>query len=240
MQDAACMPRREKILLAWNGGLLCAVSLFELKSPEYQIEGLISVVLESGNRLPASSVREELLEKQAESLELPLIKVRIGEQASAEEYESRFHEAIRSHAKMKLKGIAFPDLTSNDTKTHRDQMLEKNNLRSVFPLWQWKPDMVIKAFMGLGYKAVVTAVDLKKMPISFVGREFNKSFLSDIPVGLDPCGEAGEFQTFVYDGPFFQRTIQLAAGQIIESAGMGYQELSLKATTKPGDNKKYV
>lgn len=220
------MGKRAKVLLSWSGGKDSVVSFFELKSPEYTMKGLITTVLQDEQLAQAHRVPLTLIEKQAESLEMPLITVPVSAKPSNDEYETKWATALNPLKKtMKLDGVAFGDLHLEDIKAYREKMLSKIQMNAFFPIWGWASKDVLKAYFGLGYKAIVVAVDTKKLSANFVGRLFDPDFVEDLPSSVDPCGENGEFHTFVYDGPFFQRTVEYSLGNKYEKDGVAYQEL---------------
>jgi uncharacterized protein (TIGR00290 family) len=228
MQCLYSVGKRAKVLLSWSGGKDSVVTFFELKSPEYAVKGLISTVLQDEQVVQMHRVPLALIEKQAESLELPLITVPVSSNPSNDEYESKWATALNPLKKsLKLDGVAFGDLFLEDIKTYREQSLSKIGMQSHFPIWGWSSKEVLKAFFGLGFKAIVVAVDTKKLSPNFVGRMFDLDFVEDLPAGIDPCGENGEFHTFVFDGPFFQKTVNFSLGEKYEKDNFAYQELKL-------------
>ncbi len=222
--------KKQKVLLSWSGGKDSVVSLFELKSPEFKLQGLVTNVDESSNRCKAHQVRMELIEAQALSLEMPLIKVSLSEGAPNTEFETKLSDALKPAKKKGLEGIAFGDLHLEDLRKYREEALSKMELKAVFPVWKWSSEEVLKVFLGLGYKGIVVAVDTKKLPLAFVGRPYDREFVNSLPSSVDPCGENGEFHTFVYDGPFFQQTIHFDKVQVYEKNGIGYQDLKLRTS----------
>ncbi len=221
------MPKKEKVLLSWSGGKNSAVSLFEVKSPDYKLNGLIATVYEDDQSLQGHGVSKTLLMKQAEALEIPLLIIPTPRGASSETYQNRMGEFLKPLQKKGLEGLVFGDLSLEDVRAQRERMMGGLGLNAHFPLWKWGSKEALRVFFSLGFKAIVSSVDLKHLPLTFVGREFDQDFLDDIPSGVDPSGERGEFHTFVYDGPFFQRRIELKRGEIIEAGGFGYLELSV-------------
>lgn len=216
--------KKEKVLLSWAGGKESAVSLFELKSPEFKIKGLISVASENEKRLPRSGIALDLVSKQAESLEIPLTKVLVPENEGSGAQSRRLEEELEAFKAGGGQGVAFGDISSLDSKGAHELLLQRVGLNLVLPVWKWKNQEVLRVFLGLGFKTIVTAVNLKKLPATFVGRIFDQEFVDSLPPSIDPCGENGEFHTFVYDGPFFQKKIELTPGNRFEKAGYLYQD----------------
>ena len=220
------MPRkREKLILSWSGGKDSALCLFELKCPDYDLAGLLTTVVENTGRVKMHDVRQELIDAQAGSLELPITKVFVSENCSNEEYEAKMGEAFKKFQDEGVKYVAFGDLFLEDIRKYRDKLLAKYGLKGVYPLWKWKSHQIQQAVFGLGYKAVVTSVDLKKLPKTFVGRAYDKDFLDDLPTAIDPCGENGEFHTFVYNGLLFQEEVKFSLGDIYQKDTFAFQDL---------------
>lgn len=221
--------RRKKIILSWSGGKESALSLFELKSPEWEIVGLLTTFVE-GNppRVQMQELPIEIIRAQAASLQLPLHEVLLPPQASNAVYEQKLGEKIQQLKKEEgLRAIAFGDRHLQDVRDYRDQFFSSLEIETAYPVWGWKPDFVRQAFAGLGHQAVVHCIEKSKIPPAFLGRLYNSSFVDDLPRGVDECGENGEFHTFVFDGPFFQSRVPFSAGQVYEKAGFVYQEILL-------------
>jgi uncharacterized protein (TIGR00290 family) len=212
--------KKEKVLLSWAGGKESAVSLFELKSPEFKIKGLCTVASEPDFRLPKSGIKLDHVIKQAESLEMPLRKIIVGSHEGLGLTSKIHEEELEAFKKEGGQGIAFGDQSSNDLKTAHELLCQRTALSAFFPVWKWKKEEVLRVFLGLGFKAIVSAVDSKKLPPTFVGRLFDQEFVDSLPPSVDPCGEDGAFHTFVFDGPFFQRRIELKPKDRFERAGM--------------------
>lgn len=228
MQSLYSVGKRAKVLLSWSGGKDSVLSFFELKSPDYTMKGLITTVVEGDLVVQSHRVPLALIERQAESLELPLITVNVPASVTDEEYKRRWTQALQPLKKsMKIEGIAFGDLHLEDIRKFREGFLESIEMQAHFPIWGWSSKDFLKAFLGLGYKAIVVAVDSKRLNPNFVGRIFDSDFVDDLPDGVDPTGENGEFHTFVFDGPFFQKTVTFDIGEKYEQGGFVYQNLKL-------------
>lgn len=202
---------KEKILVAWAGGIQSAVNLFETKSPDYKIRGLVSWYSDLEKRLPEHLTRIELLEAQAASLELPLTKMGLPDLASL-----GAQKELQDFRKSGGQGVAFGSVSSESQKKEFENVLSNPALHAAFPLWKWRDQEVLRVFLGLGYKAIVTGVNLKKLPLDLLGKNFDQDFVRALPSSVSPIGENGEFHTFVYDGPFFQRRIEYVIGDRIE------------------------
>lgn len=206
---------REKMLLAWSGGKDSALALEELlHTGTYQIIGLLTTVTEGYDRVSMHGIRKTLLEHQALSLGLPLDEVYIPQQCSNEDYQARMQEAMAQHIRSGLTVVAFGDLFLEEIRSYREDNLTHMGIKAVFPLWQRNTTELARFFIDRGYKAVVSCVDSTVLGPSFVGRHFDDTFLADLPAAVDPCGEHGEFHTFVWDGPLFSHPISLQRGEV--------------------------
>jgi len=160
-------------------------------------------------------VRSRLVEEQAEAMNLPLEKVLITKQSTNDDYEKRINQALVEYINKGISSVAFGDIFLEDLRTYRENNLEKLKMNAVFPLWKKNTNQLACSFIDSGFKAVITCVDTQYLDAGFCGREYDKSFLSDLPASVDPCGENGEFHTFVYAGPVFDREISVSRGEIV-------------------------
>ncbi|MGB9700937.1 MAG: diphthine--ammonia ligase, partial [Thermodesulfobacteriota bacterium] len=205
----------EKILLAWSGGKDSTLAFYELrKTNSYKIISLLTTVTEDYDRISMHGVRRDLLEQQAESLNLPLEKVYIPKECSNEEYEMRMAEKLLAYKEKGILEIAFGDIFLEDLRKYREENLAKLGMKAIFPLWQKDSFQLAHAFIDLGFKAVITCLDSKFLDRSFIGRIYDKEFLQNLPAHVDPCGEHGEFHSFVYAGPIFPKEIPFTKGEI--------------------------
>ncbi len=209
------MPKKEKCLLNWNGAVESAVALFELKSPEYRLDGLVSRLDVTEKRILGQPISKSQVERQAQSLELPFSLIT----------EAQWQRAEFASKKKNLDGVAFSSFSNADLRGQEEKTLALANLKAFYPLWGWDAKEVVRVFFSLGFKAIVTSVNLSKLPLPFVGREFDREFIEDLPSGVDPFGQNGEYGTFVYDGPFFQRKLEFKRDQVFEQNGFGIQRL---------------
>ena len=170
-------------------------------------------------------VRRVLLEQQAASLGLPLRQVLISKGANNEEYETKMAEAFREHREHGIHSVIFGDLFLEDIRVYRDQFLVKHKMQGVYPVWHRNTTDFIKEFIELGFKAVLTCVDSKVLDQSFAGKTIDKDFLASLPATVDPCGENGEFHTFVYDGPNFAQPVKLSIGETVSRDGFWFCDL---------------
>lgn len=206
----------EKILFSWSAGKDSAMALYKLqKVGGYVISALLTTVTEGYDRISMHGVRRALLEQQAESLGLPLEKVYISKKSSNEEYETKMGDKLAYYKKQGVACVAFGDIFLEDLKKYREEKLSKIGLKGIFPIWKRDTTELAHTFIDMGFKAVITCVDSKALDKTFAGRPFNKQFLSQLPVHVDPCGENGEFHSFVYDGPIFSKRILYEKGEIV-------------------------
>jgi uncharacterized protein (TIGR00290 family) len=212
---ARLMVMKEKVLLSWSGGKDAALALHELQdSEEYEISALLTTVTEEYDRISMHGVRRILLERQAKSLSLPLEIVLISKDTSDEEYGRKMQEVLEKHATTGVSAVAFGDIFLEDVRRYREDNLSKVGMEGVFPLWDRDSTELAHRFIELGFEAVITCVDSHFLDGAFVGRAFDAGFLFDLPPDVDPCGENGEFHTFVHDGPVFHRRIMHKKGEI--------------------------
>jgi len=210
------MKERSPILLSWSGGKDSSLALYQIqKSGRYEITSLITTVTSEYDRVSMHGLRTVLLEQQVESINIPLEKVFISKNASNDEYESKFNEVLSRFKQSGIKEVVFGDLYLEDIKKYREALLQKIGMQCVFPIWKRDTAKLALEFIESGFKAVTVCVDSNVLGEEFAGREFNKQFLNDLPEGIDPCGENGEFHTFVYDGPIFKNRIGHHLGEIV-------------------------
>ena len=207
---------KEKIIFNWSGGKDSALCLYKLlQAHNYEVLCLLTSVSEQYQRISIHGVRVELLNAQAKQIGLPLVKMQIPEMPTMEAYEKVMTETLND---LKTKGATasvFGDIFLEDLRTYRENKLAEVNLKGIFPLWKQPTSQLIREFMDLGFKTITTCVNEKYLDKSFVGRIIDEDFLKDLPENVDPCGENGEFHTFVFDGPLFKQPIQFKTGEIV-------------------------
>src|SRR5262249_21694959 len=160
-------------------------------------------VTEGYDRISMHGVRRQLLERQAESIGLPLHQVRIPPQCINPVYESRMENALQTYQAQSVHKDAFGDIFLEDLRAYRQQNLARVNMTALFPIWRRDTRELASHFLSAGFRAIAVCVDPRKLDPSFAGRELNSAFFEDLPADVDPCGENGEFHTFVYDAPIF-------------------------------------
>lgn len=204
----------KKIVYSWSSGKDSAMALHELmKNADCEIVSLLTVVTKDYGRISMHGVREELLDLQAASIGLPLEKIFITKRSSDAEYESLMREALMRRKKDGVKAVAFGDIFLEDLRKYREDRLREVGIEAVFPIWKRDTRELAGSFIEAGFKAIITCVDTKVLDKKFSGRLFDRKFLSELPANVDPCGENGEFHSFVYDGPIFKGPVPCRTGE---------------------------
>ncbi len=207
---------KEKILFSWSGGKDSAFAFYEMqKNKNYETLALLTTVTEDYGRISMHGVREELLTKQAISLGVELYKVLISKNGSNQEYEEKMRSALEKFKSEGVESVGFGDIFLEELKKYREDKLFQVGMKGLFPIWKKDTSELASRFIDLGFKTVITCVDSKVIGKEFVGREFDRKVLSELPVGIDPCGERGEFHSFVYDGPIFREPVSCKKGEIV-------------------------
>lgn len=207
-------PVKEKIVLSWSGGKDSTMAAYHLlASQKYEITALMTTVTEEFDRISMHGVRRILLEQQAESLGIPLYTILIPKDCSNEIYEERMRDACLHFKAQGITKIAFGDLFLEDLKQYRDERLAQVGMTGLYPIWMRDTEEIVRTFIGLGFKALLACVDTQAIDASFAGREIDVHLLRDLPESADPCGEYGEYHSFVYAGPIFKKTIACKAGE---------------------------
>lgn len=216
----------EPILMGWSGGKDSALAVHALqKDPSVHIHALLTTVTETYDRISMHGVRRRLLEMQAESLGLPLNQVRIPTRCDNATYEAKMEEVLLKAKSEGVSRCAFGDLFLEDVRAYRERQLARVNMTGIFPVWGIDTAKLAKRFIRDGFKTVLVCVDPNKIDPTFCGREFDEQLLADLPESADPCGENGEFHTFVYDGPIFRSPIPITRGEVVERDGFWYCDL---------------
>jgi len=217
---------RERVLLSWSGGKDSTLSLHALqKSGHYEVAALLTTVTRPYDRVSMHGVRRTLLERQAASLGLPLHTLLIEPGCKNLDYERRLAQALLVHQARGIRTVAFGDIFLEDLRAYREQNLVRGGMQGLFPIWKRDTHDLARTFSGLGFRAIVTCVDPKCLDPSFAGRDFGPAFLSDLPANVDPCGENGEFHSFVFDGPNFRCPVALRRGEVVTRDGFVFCDL---------------
>jgi uncharacterized protein (TIGR00290 family) len=216
----------EPILFCWSGGKDSAMALHTLlQQKQFQVVALLTTVTESYDRIAMHGVRRELLKQQAQSIGLPLHEVFIPPQCVNPIYEARMEKALRFFYNQSVRKVAFGDIFLEDLRAYREQNLARIGMTALFPIWKRDTRELICHFHEQHFRAVAACIDAKILNPSFAGRELDESFFRDLPPTADPCGENGEFHTFVYDGPIFQSPIPIRTGEIANRDGFVFCDL---------------
>ncbi|MGH9616999.1 MAG: ATP-binding protein [Acidobacteriaceae bacterium] len=218
----------KKTLLSWSGGKDSAWALHTLRqNPDYNVAALLTTVNERFGRVAIHGFREELLDLQAASVELPIWKIPLPHPCSNADYESRM-SAVCVRAKDEgFEAVAFGDLFLEDIRAYRVEHLAGTGLEPVFPIWGIPTAQLARQMVAAGLRARITCLDPRQLPATFCGRVFDAEFLADLPDSVDPCGERGEFHSFAYSGPMFTRPISVEHTHNVEREGFVYGDLVL-------------
>jgi uncharacterized protein (TIGR00290 family) len=210
----------EPILFCWSGGKDSAMALHSLlQQNEFHIAALLTTVTEGYERISMHGVRRVLLVRQSQSIGLPLHEVRIPPQCVNPIYEARMEAALRIHLENGVQKVAFGDIFLEDLRAYREKNLARIGMTAIFPIWKRDTRELIRVFHANRFRALAVCVDSKVLDPCFAGREIDESFVRDLPPHVDPCGENGEFHTFVFDGPIFKSPIPVRTGEIVNRDG---------------------
>ncbi|UOQ44533.1 diphthine--ammonia ligase [Halobacillus salinarum] len=219
----------KKVIVSWSGGKDSALALHRLLNhPEYEVKGLLSTTSEASGRLPMHEVKRELIQEQAESLGLPLYEVKLPANADNSTYEQRLKEQFGHFKEQDIHTIVHADLFLEDIKAYRVKHLKKAGMEGIFPLWKEDTGKIANEFINEGFEAIVTSIDAYKLSEEFAGKLFNQDFLNTLPPGIDPCGENGEFHSFVFNGPPFKKKMAVRPGRRFETTSGSFLHVELE------------
>lgn len=205
-----------KAIFNWSGGKDSSLSLYYLKrSNEYDIRYLATSVNSKYNRISMHGVRKELLQQQAESIGIPLHMIMVPEMPTMESYNELMEQTLQNFKQEGIEYSIFGDIFLEDLKKYREERLARAGFKGVFPIWKIPTKQLVREFIDLGFKAVLVCVDEKVLDRSFVGRSIDDALLKELPSNVDPCGENGEYHSFVFDGPIFHHPILFDFGEIV-------------------------
>jgi uncharacterized protein (TIGR00290 family) len=215
------------VVLSWSGGKDSALALWTLRR-EQRVEpvALLTTVTDEYARISMHGVRRELLRAQARATGLPVLEVEIPPVCSNDVYEQRMAQALASREINGADEIAFGDLFLQDIRGYREERLAQVGKRAVFPVWGRDTGDLARTFIDAGFRAVLVCVDPRQLDASFAGRDFDDQLLRDLPHGVDPCGENGEFHTFVHAGPIFDRPVGCEVGEVSVRDGFAFCDLT--------------
>jgi len=213
------------LALAWSGGKDSALALHALRAAGREPRVLLTTVTEGVERISIHGVRRQLLHAQAAALGLPVVEVRIPLPCPNAVYEERMAEALAQPPLDAVEEVAFGDLFLEDIRAYREERLEPTGRRALFPVWGRDTAELARQFIEEGFEAIVATVDPRCLDASFAGRAYDAALLDDLPSTVDPCGENGEFHTFVHAGPIFDAPIAVATGELVERDGFAYRDI---------------
>lgn len=213
------------VLVSWSSGKDSAWTLHRLRAAGVPVAGIFCTINEAFDRVCMHGVRRELLEAQARALGLSLWTIPLPWPCSNETYEATMAKFLDQARSRGIDTIAFGDLFLADIRRYRERQLQGTGLAPVFPLWELPTAGLAREMMAGGLRAKITCVDPKALAPSFAGRDFDAALLNDLPAGVDPCGENGEFHSFAYAGPMFRQPIPVTLGEIAERDGFVFADL---------------
>lgn len=212
--------------MSWSSGKDSAWALHVLRQdPTIEVAGLFSVMNEQANRASMHATRETLLQRQAEAAGLALETIGLPDPCTMERSDAIMGEFVARVSARGINCIAFGDLFLEDIRQYREAQLKGTGIEPLFPLWRIPTVKLAEEMFAAGLEAYISSVDLQKLPAGFVGRRWSRELLNDLPSGVDPCGEDGEFHTIVVNGPMFAKGIAVTVGEVVERNGFAYADI---------------
>ncbi|MCT3670435.1 Dph6-related ATP pyrophosphatase [Elizabethkingia anophelis] len=210
---------KEKVLMNWSGGKDSAMALYNiLNNKNYKIEGLLTSVNAANQRISMHGVSGEMLVKQAESIGLPLTKINLPEASDMTAYENIMEQTLSTFTEQGIETSVFGDIFLEDLRKYREQQLEKIGWKAVFPLWKKDTRNLVYEFLELGFRTRICCINKQYLDSDFLGCDLDEYLIDKLPENVDPCGENGEFHTFVYAGPVFQNNLSIKNGERVEKS----------------------
>lgn len=217
-----------KTLLSWSSGKDSAWALHRLKqSPDIEVVGLVTTINAAFDRVAMHGVRRSIVEAQAAAAGLPLHVVELPWPCTNDVYAARMRAFVREQVAAGVEAMAFGDLFLEDIRKYREENLAGTGLTPLFPVWGVPTDVLAREMIGGGLVTYIATLDPKRLPASFAGRVLDEACLAELPAGVDPCGENGEFHTCVAAGPMFDRALAVKRGDVVERDGFVYADLML-------------
>lgn len=208
---------KPKAIFNWSSGKDSALALYKiLKEEKFEVTSLLTSINKEFQRISMHGVHVSLLEKQAESLGFPLIKMELPKEPTMEEYRELMNKMMNDLKSQGITHSIFGDIFLEDLKKYREDQLRSIGMEGVFPLWKINTTDLIREFLNLGFKTIVVCVNETYLDKSFAGRIIDEDFIKDLPENVDPCGENGEFHTFTFDGPLFKNPVEFEIGEIVK------------------------
>jgi uncharacterized protein (TIGR00290 family) len=214
------------VALSWSGGKDSALALLTLRRQGRELEALITTVTDTYDRISMHGVRRELLARQAQALRIPLVEVPIPPACVNDVYEARMAQAFASPPLAGIDAVAFGDLFLEDVRAYREARLAAGGKRGLFPLWARDTHELAREFIGVGFEAIVVCLDPCALDPLLAGRAYDERLLAELPPSVDPCGENGEFHTFVHAGPVFAEPLACETGEVVEREGFVFCDLT--------------
>lgn len=216
----------KRVLLSWSSGKDSAWSLHVLRQQgDCKVVGLLTTLNQQADRVAMHGVRRTLVEMQAQAAGVPLWSVPLPAPCSNHEYERIMHEVCTEAVCRGVDAVAFGDLYLRDVREYREKQLQGTGLETIFPAWGLPTDWLARSMIAAGVRARLTCINPQVLPAAFAGREFSNELLAELPAGVDPCGENGEFHSFVYAGPMFSKEIKVQAGEVVTREGFMFADL---------------
>jgi uncharacterized protein (TIGR00290 family) len=217
---------KERILVSWSGGKDSALALHEIRrSGTYEVVALLTTITEGTECVGMHCVRRELIARQTAALGVPLREIRMPRFPSNEVYEARMRSVLEEYRTQGIRTVGFGDLFLADIRGYREESLGRLGMRGFYPIWQRDTAVLARQFVDLGFRAVLVCVDLRALDRSFCGRALDHSLLDALPSTVDPCGENGEFHTFVFDGPGFASAVPFTPAAVREESPFAFCDL---------------
>ena len=214
------------LALSWSGGKDSALTLWALRRDGHEPAALITTVTETYDRISMHGVRRALLARQAEAVGIPLVEVTIPPACSNDVYEQRVEHAYASKTLAGIDTVAYGDLFLEEIRAYREDRLAAAGKRGLFPIWGLDTTELAHQFIAAGFEATLVCIDPRQLDPSFAGRSFDERLLTDLPGTVDPCGENGEFHTFVHSGPILSASIRCTRGEIVHRDGFVFCDLT--------------
>jgi len=224
--SSAALAPGPRLALSWSGGKDSALALSALRRGGQTPTALVTTVTETYERISMHGVRRELLARQAHALGIELVEILIPPCCANALYEARMAEAFARPPLSEVGAVAFGDLFLQDVRAYREERLAASGRRGLFPLWGRDTHALAREFLVAGFEATIVCVDLRALDASFAGRRYDQRLLAELPAAIDPCGENGEFHTFVHAGPIFARPVLCATGAVVERDGFAFADLA--------------
>lgn len=222
---------KKKVSLSWSGGKDSAFALYKvLQDKHLEVVNLHTSFNSELKRVGMHGTPEALIEAQADAMGIPLHKIYIPADSSNASYETAMLDFYRQQKEAGIKAIVFGDIFLQDLKAYRDQLIARAGLEAVYPLWQQDTRQLISSFLNEGFKTAICAADAKFFGQETAGSTIDQGFIEQLPAGVDPCGERGEFHTFVYDGPLYKQPIAFEGGEVVHKS----YSLGAGSDTSPG------